>query len=78
MLEVFSFEVLLQWPKEVEMANCEDWTVYCILSSLWKNCVGCILGSTEDRAGGMWLRHYATSWKVAGSSRNEVEFFQLT
>jgi hypothetical protein len=25
-----------------------------------------------------WLRHYATSWKVAGSSSDEMDFFQLT
>jgi hypothetical protein len=25
-----------------------------------------------------WLRHYATSWKVAGSSPDEVDFFKLT
>jgi hypothetical protein len=24
-----------------------------------------------------WLRHYATSWKVAASSPNEVDFFNL-
>jgi hypothetical protein len=31
------------------------------------------------RGGGTWLRHYAKSWKVAGSIPDEViEFFQLT
>jgi hypothetical protein len=25
-----------------------------------------------------WLRHYATSRKVVGSSRDEVDFFQFT
>jgi hypothetical protein len=25
-----------------------------------------------------WLRHYATSWKVMGSSPDEVDFFNLS
>jgi hypothetical protein len=25
-----------------------------------------------------WLRHYATSGKVAGSSRDEMDYFQFT
>jgi hypothetical protein len=25
-----------------------------------------------------WLRHYATSWKVAGSHPDEVDFFKFT
>jgi hypothetical protein len=32
----------------------------------------------HTRQGRSWLRHYATSLKVAGSSTDEVDVFQFT
>jgi hypothetical protein len=38
--------------------------------------------SLKNHAGGKrwhsWFRHYATSWKVTGSSPDEVDIFQFT
>jgi hypothetical protein len=45
-------------------------------SSVYGILFGSVLetGGTRERS---WLRHYATSRKVAGSSPDEVNFFQF-